>query len=116
MVDWKIIENNFEKKLSSWKAKYMYVGGRLVLINSTLTSLAMFLTCFFEIPRGVLEKMDYYRSRFFGKGRIMRSHFILVASAICWAIWLSRNDAVFDNAPIKSSLQMVFRAMHWLRF
>jgi hypothetical protein len=53
---------------------------------------------------------------FFGKGRIMRSHFILVASAICWAIWLSRNDAVFDNAPIKSSLQVVFRAMHWLRF
>ena len=68
MVDWKIIENNFEKKLSSWKAKYMSVGGRLVLINSTLTSLAMFLTCFFEIPRGVLEKMDYYRSRFFWQG------------------------------------------------
>jgi hypothetical protein len=33
----------------------------------------------------------------------MKSHFILGASAICWAIWLSRNDAVFDNAPIKSS-------------
>jgi hypothetical protein len=25
----------------------------------------------------------------------MKSHFILGASAICWAIWLSRNDAVF---------------------
>jgi hypothetical protein len=23
---------------------------------------------------------------------------------------------VFDNAPIKSSLQVVFRATHWLRF
>jgi hypothetical protein len=65
MVDWKIIENKFEKKLSSRKGKYMSVGGRLVLINSTLTSLAMFMVSFFEIPRGVLEKIDYYRSRFF---------------------------------------------------
>jgi hypothetical protein len=46
----------------------------------------------------------------------MRRHFILAASAICWAIWLSRNDAVFDNAPIKSSLQVAFQATHWLRF
>jgi hypothetical protein len=46
----------------------------------------------------------------------MRSHFILAAPAICWIIWLSRNDAVFDNAPIKSSLQVVYRATHWLRF
>jgi hypothetical protein len=65
VADWKITENEFEKKLSSWKGKYMFVGGRLVLINSTLTSLAMFMMSFFEIPRGVLEKMDYYRSRVF---------------------------------------------------
>jgi hypothetical protein len=50
----------------------MSVGGGLVLINSTLTSLAMFMMSFFEIPRGVLEKIDYYRSWFFGKGRIIR--------------------------------------------
>jgi hypothetical protein len=56
MADWKITENKFGKKLSSWKGKYMSVGGRLVLINSTLTNLAMFMMPFFEIPRGVLEK------------------------------------------------------------
>jgi hypothetical protein len=26
----------------------------------------MFMTSFFKIPKGVLEKLDYYRSRFFG--------------------------------------------------
>jgi hypothetical protein len=31
--DWKIIEERIEKKLSSWKGKYLSVGGRLVLIN-----------------------------------------------------------------------------------
>jgi hypothetical protein len=63
--DWNIIEQRFEKKLSSWKGKHLSVGGRLVLINSVLTSLAMFMLSFFEVPRGVLEKLEYYRSHFF---------------------------------------------------
>jgi hypothetical protein len=41
------------------------VGGHLVLINSVLTSLVMFMLSFFEVPRGVLEKIDYYRSSFY---------------------------------------------------
>ena len=41
------------------------VGGRLVLINSVLTSLAMFMLSFFQVPKEVLQKLDYYRSHFF---------------------------------------------------
>jgi hypothetical protein len=63
--DWKTIEQRIEKKLSSWKAKHLSVGGRLILINSVLTSLLIFMLSFFEVPRGVLEKIDYYRSRFY---------------------------------------------------
>ena len=43
----------------------MSVGGRLVLINSIMSSLPMFMMSFFEIPREVLKKLDYFRSRFF---------------------------------------------------
>ena len=63
-----MIEQRIEKKLSSWKGKHLSVGGRLVLINSVLSSLAMFMISFFEIPKGVLQKIDYYRSRFFWQG------------------------------------------------
>jgi hypothetical protein len=35
-----------------------------VLINSVLTSLVMFMLSFFEVLR-VLEKINYYRSRFY---------------------------------------------------
>jgi hypothetical protein len=62
---WKIIEQRIEKKLSSWKGKHLSVGGRLVLVNFVLTSLVMFMLSFFEVLRGVLEKIDYYRSRFY---------------------------------------------------
>jgi hypothetical protein len=62
---WKIIEDEFEKKLSSWKGNLLSYGGRLVLINSILSSLAMFMLSFYEVPKGILEKLDYYRSRLF---------------------------------------------------
>jgi hypothetical protein len=43
-------------------------GGRLVLINSVLSSLALFMMSFFELPKGILHKLDYFRSRFFWQG------------------------------------------------
>jgi hypothetical protein len=63
--DWKMAEERIGKTLSSWKGKYLSVGGRLVLISSVLTSLTMFMLSFFEVPKGVLEKVDYWRSQFF---------------------------------------------------
>jgi hypothetical protein len=56
-ADWRIIEEKFEKKSSVLGKGNMIVGGHLVLINSILISLAMFmLSLFFEVPKGVLEK------------------------------------------------------------
>ncbi|WVZ51322.1 hypothetical protein U9M48_002476, partial [Paspalum notatum var. saurae] len=49
--DWKMIEERIERKLSNWKGKMLSFGGRLVFLNS--------------IPRGVLKKIEYFRSRFF---------------------------------------------------
>ena len=63
--DWKSVLERFEKRLSGWKWKLLSVGGRLVLINSVLSSLPMFMLSFFEVPCGVPKKMDYYRSRFY---------------------------------------------------
>ena len=63
--EWKIVEDRFEKKLAAWVAKMLSYGDRLVLINSVLTSLPMFLLSFFEIPKGVRKRLDFYRSRFF---------------------------------------------------
>jgi hypothetical protein len=63
--DWQTIENRIEKKLSGWKGKMLSVGGRLVLINSVLSSLPMFMMSFFELPKGVPENIDCFRSRFY---------------------------------------------------
>jgi hypothetical protein len=57
-----------KKNLSCWKGKLLSYGGRLVLINSILSSLAMFMLSFYEVPKEVLHKLDFYRSRFFWQG------------------------------------------------
>ena len=36
-------------------------------------------------------------------------------SALCWAIWISRNDLVFNRAQMFTYLQVLFRGTHWLR-
>jgi hypothetical protein len=63
--EWNPVEDRFEKKLGCWQGKLLSYGDRLILINSVLTSLPMFMLSFLEIPKGVLKRLDFYRSRFF---------------------------------------------------
>jgi hypothetical protein len=44
-----------------------------------------------------------------------RKLILIGASAICWALWLSRNDMIFDKSPSVSYMQVIFEATHWLR-
>ena len=53
--DWKIIEDRFERKLSTWKGKLLSYGGRLTLINSVLSNLSVYMLSFFEISKEVLK-------------------------------------------------------------
>jgi hypothetical protein len=51
-----------------------------------------------------------------GVDKKKRKLILVGASAICWALWLSRNDMVFDKSPSTSYMQAIFRATYWLRF
>jgi hypothetical protein len=82
-ADWKIIEEKFEKKFSSWKGKLLSYGRRLVLINSVLSSLAMFMLSFYEVPKCVLHKLDFYRSRFFSQGDDHKKYRLAKWNIIC---------------------------------
>jgi hypothetical protein len=51
--------------MGCWQSKLLSYGDRLVLINSFLTSLPMFMLPFLEIPKGVMKRLDFYQSHFF---------------------------------------------------
>jgi hypothetical protein len=63
--EWNEVETRFARKLGCWKGKLLSYGDRLVLINSVLLSLPMFMLSFLEVPVGVRKRLDFYRSRFF---------------------------------------------------
>ncbi|WVZ49016.1 LOW QUALITY PROTEIN: hypothetical protein U9M48_000398 [Paspalum notatum var. saurae] len=63
--DWSFLEERIEKKFCSWKSNMLSTGGRLVLLNSVLSSLPMFMLSFFEVPKGVLKKIEHYKKWLF---------------------------------------------------
>jgi hypothetical protein len=44
-----------------------------------------------------------------GINRKLKYKIIVGASDLCWAIWLSRNDIVFNKTVAPSYLQAIFR-------
>jgi len=38
------------------------------------------------------------------------------AAAFCWAIWMTRNEVVFDKYRPKTFLQVLFKRTYWLWF
>jgi hypothetical protein len=68
LAKWKIVEKRLQKCLSSWKGKLLSLGGKLILINLVLSNMVLYMISFFLLPKGVLHRLDYYRSRFFWQG------------------------------------------------
>ena len=67
-AEWKLVEERLQLRLNSWKGKLLSLGGRLVLINSVLTNMVLYMISFFHLPKGVLKRLNYFRSRFFWQG------------------------------------------------
>jgi hypothetical protein len=44
-----------------------------------------------------------------GIDKKLKSQIFVGASVICWAIWLTRNNIVFDKVAAPSYLQAIFR-------
>jgi hypothetical protein len=74
---WRIVEEKFERKLNSWKAKYLTYGGRLTLINYVFSNLVVYMVSFFKIPKEVLKIIDFFRSRFFWQGEQQKKKYRL---------------------------------------
>lgn len=45
----------------------------------------------------------------------LKSQILIGIAALCWAMWLCINDAIFNRATSHSFFQVIFRAMYWIR-
>jgi hypothetical protein len=50
-----------------------------------------------------------------GVGKQFKKLVLVGAAALCWALWTSRNNVVFDNSPFKTYMQVLYRGTYWLQ-
>jgi hypothetical protein len=50
-----------------------------------------------------------------GFNRKLKAQVLVGASVICWALWLTRNNIVFDRVLVPSFLQAIFGGTYWIR-
>jgi hypothetical protein len=44
----------------------------------------------------------------------LMNQILLGAAALCWEIWLNRNDMVFNNVKSNTFMQIIFRTTYWI--
>jgi hypothetical protein len=66
------IVEKMRKKLQPWKGKHLSYGGRLILTNSSLSSMPTYMMGMFNIPEIIHSQMDTSEADSFGGG-IVRS-------------------------------------------
>jgi hypothetical protein len=61
---WNDIIEKMECKLAGWKKLYLFKGGRLTLIKSTLYNLRTYYLSLFPIPIGVANRLEKLQRNF----------------------------------------------------
>jgi hypothetical protein len=57
--DWNILFEKIVAKLECWSTRYLSKGGRLILLNSVITSMPMFYFSIFKAPKSMWKRLDY---------------------------------------------------------
>ncbi|KAK2393020.1 hypothetical protein QL285_055002 [Trifolium repens] len=78
---WNPVIEVVQKRLASWKNKYVSLGGRVVLLNSVLSAIPIFYLSLFKMPVGVWKKLVRLQRRFLWGGAAG-------ASKINWVRWM----------------------------
>jgi hypothetical protein len=66
--DLQLVNCKMIKRTNPWQERLMSSGGRLILINSCLSSIPMYMMGFYNLTNGQHEELDIIRARFFSKG------------------------------------------------
>ncbi|WVZ95944.1 hypothetical protein U9M48_041644 [Paspalum notatum var. saurae] len=70
----------------------------------------------FLINTGIKASMEIWHTSWVKQGGLKKESLLLFgATGLFWALWLSRNEVVFDKCTPKSFLQVLFRGTYWLR-
>ncbi len=74
-ADYLPLIEKLDKRLAGWKGLLLSRAGRLVLLNSVLTSVLAFFCSVFRVPVWVFKDIDKIRRGFFWKSKVLVNGF-----------------------------------------
>jgi mannosylglycoprotein endo-beta-mannosidase len=66
--DWVPVDEKMLGRLDGWKGSALSLGGRLILLNSSLSSIPTYYMSMHLLPQTILKRMDRTRKKFFWQG------------------------------------------------
>ncbi|XP_073351828.1 uncharacterized protein [Aegilops tauschii subsp. strangulata] len=107
--DWEPLWNKMAGRVCPWRGRFTSSGARLILTNSSLSSLPMFVMGLFLLADGVHTKMDTPRARFFWEGAGPKHKYHMVKwQAVC------RPKAQGGLGIINSKLMKIALMCKWI--
>lgn len=61
-----------------------------------------------------LNVQNYFDDRYPTRGKSFRSFLLTRASMICWFIWLTKNEVIFDKCRPNALMHVLFKGTRWL--
>ena len=75
---WDTVEDRFRKRLASWKSQFISKGGRLTLIQSTLSSLPIYCLSLFKMPVSICKRLEKIQREFLWSGGSLKKKIHLI--------------------------------------
>ena len=63
--NWLPLAEKISKRLDGWKGGALSMGGRLTLLNSSLSNIPTYSMSIYMLPKTVIKRMDRTRKQFF---------------------------------------------------
>nr|KYP40876.1 Putative ribonuclease H protein At1g65750 family [Cajanus cajan] len=80
LATWRPILDGLRNRLSSWKHRYLSIGGRVTLINAVLNAMPIHFLSFFKAPNSVIKEIVAIQRGFLWRG-------VEDGSKIPWVKW-----------------------------
>lgn len=75
---WDSVVECIDKKLSSWKRRYLSLGGRITLLKFVLSSIPIYYLSCFKCPKSVLRRIEKSQRNFLWNDAVEKRKYHLV--------------------------------------
>ena len=107
---WDRVEEKFRKRLALWKRQYISKGGRITLIQSTLSNMPIYLMSLFCMPKSVIKRLEKIKRDFlWGGGNLERKLHLVKWKVIC----LSKDKGGLGIRGLLNLNKAILRKWNW---